>query len=173
MRTLTILLLALTSSFVWAEEIYREVGDDGVPTFSDQAMPGAEPITVREPSTFTDETFQQNLRLRKSTQNAEPALVSYSLMITDPPDGAAIRNNAGELTLTVTISPSLQAGHKAELIMDGTKIRNVNASGTIDLSNLDRGTHAFSIRVVDAEGSVITNGPSTAISVLRYHKPPG
>lgn len=170
MRTLTALLLILISSFARAEEVYREVGDDGVPTFSDQAMPGAEPITVREPIIFTDKIYQQNQRVRQNTQVAEPALISYSLMITDPPDGAAIRNNAGDLTLTIAMSPLLQSGHKAELLMDGSMIRNVSTSDTIDLSNLDRGTHAFSIRVVDAGGSVITNGPSTSISVLRFHQ---
>jgi hypothetical protein len=69
MKILTVLLLALASSSAWSEEVYREVNDAGVPTFSDQAMPGAEPVTVRETSTFTDTTYQQN-QLRKRNEDS-------------------------------------------------------------------------------------------------------
>ena len=170
MKILTALSLALASWCACAEEVYREVGEDGVPVFSDQAMPGAEPITIREPVIFKDTAIQRNQQERNSTPKEESSAPDYNLMIADPPDNAAIRDNAGNLTLTIAISPTLQAGHRAELLMNGQKLRNVDMSGPVDLTNLDRGTHVFSLRVVDRQDLVITSGPGTSISVLRFHK---
>jgi hypothetical protein len=174
MKILTALLVALASSSAWAEEVYRGVGDDGVPTFSDQAMPGAEPVTVRETSTFTDTTFQQNQKNQLKKRNDDsptPEKIDYSLLVTSPTDDAAIRDNAGNLNLTISITPSVHSGHRAELLMDGVKVRDVHTSGPVELTNIDRGMHAFNIRVVDKKGNIVTDGPSTNISILRYNIP--
>ena len=172
MNIFTALLVALAISSAWAEEVYREVNDEGVPTFSDQAMPGAEPITLRKPSIFTDTTYQQSQLKQRSDDLLTPMKMDYSLLVTNPLDDSVVRDNAGNLNLTISISPSVQSGHSAELLMDGTKIRDVHGNGIIALTNVDRGTHAFNIRVIDKAGNVVTDGPSNNISILRYHSAP-
>ena len=172
MKIFIALLVALANSSAWAEEVYREVNDEGVPTFSDQAMPGAEPITLRKPSIFTDTTYQQSQLKRRSDDSLTPMKIDYSLLVTNPLDDSVVRDNAGNLNLTISISPSVQSGHSAELLMDGTKIRDVQGNGIIALTNVDRGTHAFNIRIIDKEGNVVTDGPSNKISILRYHSAP-
>jgi len=172
MKIFTALLVALAISSAWAEEVYRGVNDEGVPTFSDQTMPGAEPITLRKPSIFTDTTYQQSQLKRRSDDSLTPMKMDYSLLVTNPLDDSVVRDNAGNLNLTISISPSVQSGHSAELLMDGTKIRDVHGNGIIALTNVDRGTHAFNIRVIDKESNVVTDGPSNNISILRYHSAP-
>lgn len=172
MKIFIALLVALANSSAWAEEVYREVNDEGVPTFSDQAMPGAEPITLRKPSIFTDTTYQQSQLKQRSDDSLTPMRMDYSLLVTNPLDDSVVRDNAGNLNLTISISPSVQSGHSAELLMDGTKIRDVQGNGIIALTNVDRGTHAFNIRIIDKEGNVVTDGPSNKISILRYHSTP-
>ncbi len=172
MKIFAALLVALANSSAWAEEVYREVNDEGVPTFSDQAKPGAEPITLRKPSMFTDTRYQQSQLKRRSDESLTPMKMDYSLLVTNPLDDSVVRDNAGNLNLTISISPSIQSGHSAELLMDGTKIRDVHGNGIIALTNVDRGTHAFNIRIIDKEGNVVTNGPSNQISILRYHSAP-
>ena len=172
MKIFTALLVALANSSAWAEEVYREVNDEGVPTFSDQAVPGAEPITLRKPSIFTDTTYQQSQLKQRSDDSLTPMKMDYSLLVTNPLDDSVVRDNAGNLNLTISISPSVQSGHSAELLMDGTKIRDVQGNGIIALTNVDRGTHAFNIRIIDKEGNVVTDGPSNKISILRYHSAP-
>tara|TARA_B110000196_G_scaffold97870_1_gene85025 strand:- start:342 stop:872 length:531 start_codon:yes stop_codon:yes gene_type:complete len=169
---LAALVVALANSSACAEEIYREVNDKGVPTFSDHAMPGSEPITLRKPSIFNDTTYQQNQLKRRSDDSLTPMKIDYSLLVTSPLDDSVVRDNAGNLNLTISISPSVQSGHSAELLMDGTKIRNVHGNGIIALTNVDRGTHAFKIRIIDKEGNVVTDGPSNKISILRHHSTP-
>lgn len=172
MKIFTALLVALANSSAWAEEVYREVNDEGVPTFSDHAKPGAEPITLRNPSIFTDTTYQQSQLKQRSDDSLTPMKMDYSLLVTNPLDDSVVRDNAGNLNLTISISPSVQSGHSAELLMDGTKIRDVQGNGIIALTNVDRGTHAFNIRIIDKEGNVVTDGPSNKISILRYHSTP-
>ncbi|MEZ7972766.1 MAG: hypothetical protein QMC00_05385 [Pseudomonadales bacterium] len=166
---LVALLVALANSSASAEEIYREISDKGVPTFSDQATPGAEPITIRKPSIFTDKTYQQRQLTGQSDDSPSSTNIDYSLLVTHPNNDSVIRDNAGNLSLTISISPSVQSPHSAELLMDGTKIRDLYGSGIISLTNVDRGTHAFNIRVIDQQGNVVSGGPSHNISILRYH----
>ena len=172
MKIFIALLVALANSSAWAEEVYREVNDAGVPTFSDHAKPGAEPITLRKPSIFTDTRYQQSQLKRRSDDSLTPMKMDYSLLVTNPLNDSVVRDNAGNLNLTISISPSVQSGHSAELLMDGTKIRDVQGNGIIALTNVDRGTHAFNIRIIDKEGNVVTDGPSNKISILRYHSAP-
>ena len=47
MRTL-ILILCLVTFGASAEQVYKQVGEDGVPTFSDQALPGAQKVKIEE-----------------------------------------------------------------------------------------------------------------------------
>lgn len=172
MKIFIALLVALANSSAWAEEVYREVNDAGVPTFSDHAKPGAEPITLRKPSIFTDTRYQQSQLKRRSDDSLTPMKMDYSLLVTNPLNDSVVRDNAGNLNLTISISPSVQSGHSAELLMDGTKIRDVQGNGIIALTNVDRGTHAFNIRIIDKEGNVVIDGPSNKISILRYHSAP-
>ena len=172
MKIFIALLVALANSSAWAEEVYREVNDAGVPTFSDHAKPGAEPITLRKPSIFTDTRYQQSQLKQRSDDSLTPMRMDYSLLVTNPLNDSVVRDNAGNLNLTISISPSVQSGHSAELLMDGTKIRDVQGNGIIALTNVDRGTHAFNIRIIDKEGNVVTDGPSNKISILRYHSAP-
>ena len=100
-----------------------------------------------------------------------PTIMDYSLLVTNPPDDSVVRDNAGNLNLTISISPPVQPGHSAELLMDGTKVRDVQGNGIVALTNIDRGTHAFNVRIIDEQGNVITDGPASRISILRYHSP--
>ncbi|MBT4380955.1 MAG: DUF4124 domain-containing protein, partial [Gammaproteobacteria bacterium] len=106
MKILPAILLALANPSAWAGEVYREVNDEGVPTFSDQATPGAEPITLRQPSIFTDTTYPQSQLEQRSDDSLTAKKTDYSLLVTNPLDDSVVRDNAGNLNLTISISPS-------------------------------------------------------------------
>ena len=38
----------------------------------------------------------------------------------------------------------------------------------VALANVDRGSHQFSVRIVDSKGKVIDEGPMTSITMLRF-----
>lgn len=165
------MLLTLVMTGVLAEEIYREVDEQGVTTFSDQAMPGGEKIEVREPMTFSDPLVREQMKRQEEKPSpGASAQVRYRVSITDPTPGSAVRNNAGNLTLQVSVDPILRQGHQVELTMNGSKIRVLGGSGSVALSNVDRGTHSFVLNVVDAKGKVIQKGEKIDITMLRFSR---
>jgi len=152
-----------------ADEVFVEIDADGVPSYSDQNTPGSSPVDVRPVTPYSDPNPQQ--RPDRSEPEKSPATAStinYDARITEPLNNSAIRNNAGALNLTITIEPALAPGHNAQLLMDGKVIRPISSSGVIGLNNLDRGTHAFSIRITGPANKVIFDGPATRITVLRH-----
>lgn len=171
---LLILFTALIAFNANAEQVYRQVDKDGVPSFSDQAMPGAEKVKIEETVTFSDEAVIQEMQRRKDEKvqlEEEARSVSYTVEITDPENDAAIRDNAGNLTISVQISPKLLNDHRAELLMDGGKVRDITGTTAVQLNNIDRGTHQFSARVTDKNGKTLAESPSVAVSLLRYSMP--
>lgn len=163
---LIVSLLAATA--VSAEEVYVEVDKDGVPTFSDQALPGGEKVKISPPMTYSDPEAKN--RVVKKTEKLSPGgpgNVNYSAFISSPASDSAIRNNEGLLNLEVVIQPSLGQGHSASLIMNGTSIRRIRGSGSVQLSNVDRGTHTFNIRITDGD-NVVFEGPTATITMLRH-----
>lgn len=173
MRLLILVLSVITFS-VHAEEVYKQVGEDGVPTFSDHAMPGAQRVEVEEPVTFSNDVIEQALdRRQEAARDAEEKArrVNYSIEITSPADDEAVRDNAGNLAISVRISTPLQNGHTAELRMDGRRIRTLSGTETVQLNNVDRGTHQFKARVLDQDGDVLAESAVVSVSMLRYAIP--
>ena len=84
-----------------------------------------------------------------------------------------MRDNAGNVTVEVAISPGLQPNHSLEILVDG-QVKGGNKSGApILLENLDRGTHVYQARIIEDESgetlqvsASITN-TLQRISVLR------
>ena len=72
MKIFTALLVALANSSAWAEEVYLEVNDEGMPTFSDQTIHRVEPIISRKLGVFTDTTYQQSQLKRRRDDSLTP-----------------------------------------------------------------------------------------------------
>lgn len=169
-----ILILCLATGAASAEQVYRQVDENGVPTFSDQALPGAEKVKIEEPVTFSDDLIHQEMDRRKEEKEKieeQARNVSYTIAITDPANDSAIRDNAGNLTISVQLQPRLVDGHRAELHMDGKKIRGLSGTESVQLNNVDRGTHQFSARIVDRNGRILAESNTVEVSVLRYSLP--
>jgi len=169
MACLFVLLDSEGNNQAAAEDIFLEIDADGVPSYSDQHTPGSTPVDVRPVTPYSDPNpRQQPDRSEPAKSPATVSTINYHARITEPVDDSAIRNNAGALKLTITIEPALATGHNAQLLMDGKVIRPISRSGVIGLNNLDRGTHAFSIRITGPANKVIFVGPATRITLLRH-----
>ena len=174
-RFSTFLTLVFFAHGALATEVYKDVDEDGVPSFSDVRTDDSETVDIQEPMTFNPQEMmpERKIQYEEYAQDEEiaqkPKIVRYSrLMVTDPPNDSAIRENSGALTLTISIVPGVQEGHTAELVMDGLVIRKLSSSGPVSLANVDRGTHTFQVLVVDGKGKVFDSGPSSSITMLRH-----
>jgi hypothetical protein len=89
--------------------------------------------------------------------------IYQSATILAPESEATVHDNNGNLTVTVVVSPLLRAdnGDYLLLMMDGIEV----AKGTeqsIELKNIDRGTHTLKIEVRAKNGAVLhTSAPVT------------
>lgn len=168
-KWLVILALLLPWHVQAAEEVYVTIDENGVPVFSDEKTPGSETVEIRETMVF-DNPVKQRMNQRPTIKLSpeEEDGPAYNLAITDPPDDSAIRENSGTLVLTLAISPGMNADHHAELVMDGSPIRRVSTGGPVTLTNVDRGTHTFLVRVVDGNDKVIASSEPVRVSMLRH-----
>ena len=167
--TLACLLCTATQA---ADRVYRTVDATGIPRYSDQKESAeAEAIILQETITYPGEMLTQQEPSQQEGPQEEPqpdqGALNYQVAISQPPDKSVIRNNAGTLSLMVTTSPELHPSHTAELLMDGKAIRTLEATGTIILTHLDRGTHDFSVRILNQQAQEIISSATMSITLLR------
>ncbi len=150
-----------------ADKVYRTLDAAGIPRFSDQKEAAdAEEIILQETLSYPGEMLTQEEELQQEAR-PDPSALSYQVAISQPPDKSVLRSNAGTLPLMVTISPDMHPSHTAELLMDGTAIRTLEATGTVILTHLDRGTHDFSVRILNQQAQEIISSATRSITLLR------
>ncbi len=91
-------------------------------------------------------------------------------VIVAPANDAAVRSNAGNLTVRGQISPKLESGHHAELLLDGVPQGAPRRIPEFSLENVDRGTHRLEIRIVDSDGQVLFAGAPSIVHLLRHSR---
>ena len=166
MNRLLILLAVLVVAPLAQAEMYRWVDEEGNVQFSDTPPPQgtpAERMEVPEPSSVV-ETYKPPkapTEAEGSAQQDGEQATRYRLAITSPANDEAVRQNAGNVTVTVDLKPALQPGHRLRLYLDGNLLDNGGTRTTVNLTNVPRGTHTLRAEVVDGNGKVLRRATST------------
>ena len=84
-----------------------------------------------------------------------------------PADDAAVRSNAGTLTVLVRVDPQMQDGHRLQLLLDGVPSATAGRKPEFHLENIDRGTHTLQLQIIDGSGRVLFTGPPVRFHLLR------
>ena len=149
-----------------ADDVYRSVDEDGNIIFTDKPLPDAEKITIDEIQTVdTPKT-----KPFKYTPAKKPTAGTYSnLMISSPANDTAIRDNTGNISISVAVEPSLRANRGDRLIiyMDN-QIIGEGSSTTVNLKNVDRGTHSLSAVIVSVNGKELKRSPPSSFTMIRH-----
>jgi len=154
------------------KRVYKSVDSQGNTAFSDQPSDEAREISVEEFMTYDGKKLVQELEAenRRSRDNpVEEGPVRYSnLSITYPQNNETIRENAGNISISGQIAPALQSTHRVEIVMDGVTV----AQGlSVSLTNVDRGTHQVSLRVVNStNNSVFQESTPVSFTLQRFSK---
>jgi Domain of unknown function (DUF4124) len=169
-RVAVILVLAALSPVAFGE-IYKTVDANGNVVFTDIApvdRSGQPPQEVTVPQVNSYEPPPASA----AQPNAAPAAsgdVGYyaQLEVISPSEDETLRDNAGNVQIQVVIAPPLRADHRLLLVLDGngTEVEAVN--GVFELSNVERGTHTASGRVVDRQGNVVIESNPTTFNLMR------
>jgi hypothetical protein len=153
------LLFSVTGDNAVQAEVFKQVNPDGSVTFTDKPKSKDEtPVPLQPMSTFKAPKAPPI----SSSAKAQPAAVEYtSVSITSPGNEDTIRDNTGNLTVTASVTPGLQSGHKM-VLLDNGKSLGESASGSFELSNIDRGAHTLYVQIQDSSGeALITSEPVT------------
>lgn len=163
MRSILIIIITLISSSVIAEQVYRSIGPDGSVVFSDKETPGSEPVEVKELPTVTlpkAPKFNYKEPEEEDSFYREVAIVS-------PQNDETIRENAGNISIRAAVAPPLSRGHILEITLDGKVV--FSGSGTsVNLQNIDRGTHIARATVKDQSGKVYIASEPVTFHLLRH-----
>ena len=173
---ITIVLLSAVSLSAHAG-VYKKIDEDGnvsfsdVPTSKDQKQINidqpmtyeSKPITPKTPpSSEESETF-------KATETGTETETKYeTLSINAPTDDQNLRENAGNVAVSLSSQPDLDrnAKHQYILYLDGKKISE-SQSNTTSLPNIDRGTHTLSAEIVDKEQNTLIKSDSITFHLQR------
>lgn len=171
--------LLTTAAADAATRIYRTVDEDGNVVFTDvppkeseqgQAvdLEGGNTFSPPEPAT-EGRTLQSWLGTDAEDADADEAAapVSYrSLQVASPADDEALRDNAGNVTVTAQVDPELDSRHTMQVYLDGQLLQS-GPTTSFQLTNVDRGTHRVELRIVDAGGNVLVASEPTVFHLQR------
>ena len=140
-----------------AEEAYRWVDEDGVVHYSDRPAPGAEQVQLptTRPSSGPSTPRPTSSYTRRNDATAEDtAPFSYeALSVASPAAEQTLWNIEGKLTVSLSLTPGLQSGHRVRVYFDGTP--QMVTGTTFELEGVYRGQHNLQAEVIDQSGKLM------------------
>jgi hypothetical protein len=136
--------------------------------FSDRPVPGArqlelggaQPVGSVPPPTVRGASLPTN-------RPADQARVAYEIDIVSPAEQETLWNTGGMVSVELRSSPTLQPGHRYDLVLDGQR-RNLNTtSSRVGLTDVFRGAHTLQVAVVDGGGAELTRSASRTFFVQQ------
>lgn len=159
------MLLLITLCTETPAGVYKRIDAQGNVEYTDVPKEAKEkPVELPPASTYTPLPVDSG----DQTGVQQPALtVNYeSVAITQPAEDETVRENAGNVLIQVTTTPPLQSGHRFVALIDGNKMAE-GQSSSLQVENLDRGTHSVQVQVVDASGKVVAASQSVTFHLQR------
>ena len=168
MRCALSVVLALVVSVCAAEgtaSVYRSTGAQGETVYSDDPSPGAERIEVVIP---TGIPAPRASAPATGTSAGDDAAPYERFAIAEPEGGATIRANSGNVPVVLEVRPSLRAGDRIRIDLDG-ETREVHATSTL-LTNVPRGAHRLGAAIVGENGEVRAAAGPVEFQLLRISR---
>jgi hypothetical protein len=162
-----LLCLMLAVGAAQAQKIYKYTLPNGDVVYSDKPPPAdqAEEVTLEPLQTFSAPPAPP---LEDSSAGKdEPKPVGYEdFKVTNPTNDATIRDNGGNVRVSLSLTPGLQSGHNIELMMDGQSIGS-GKSTSLTLTEVDRGTHTVQASIKDSDGKEVARSNSVIFHLKR------
>tara|TARA_A100001037_G_scaffold131137_2_gene118902 strand:+ start:44533 stop:45144 length:612 start_codon:yes stop_codon:yes gene_type:complete len=177
--TLLYISLAMAGASAHAEtKIYKKVDAHGNVSFTDvppRAHEQAEAVDLGRSNSFAPPDTPAPAAEPTSTAPGADAEAREgdqqkyaALKIVSPAHDATVRQNAGNLTVTASVTPALAGNRKMQLLLDGVVASGPSRTTTFQLLNVDRGTHELQAQVVDPAGRALFTSPASVFHMLRY-----
>ena len=104
-----------------------------------------------------------------TAEKKKPPPRSYKVNITSPVHDSTVHQNAGLVSVAVSLSPGLAAGaHKLRLTLNGKAVGEPGAATSFSLPAVDRGAHTLRAAVINASGKVISSSSLVTFHLRRF-----
>jgi hypothetical protein len=171
MRTfVSTLLLLFGSCLPWcaAAQIYKSVDEQGNVVFSDvPPREDGQRVVVTPLNTYATPAEAAPAEEPATAAAAVDAQYYRAIEIVDPTADEAIRENAGNLVVSVATVPAVRGDHRLVLVMDGRALALESSGSVFTLANIDRGSHTISARIVDSSEATVTESAPVTFHMLR------
>lgn len=172
-------LLLLVFALPAAAQIYKYTDASGNTAYSNQPPNGTKAETVELPPLNSVETVvpapppplpatQNQNQNQNQTRDQQSAAAYHVLALKDLPQDEALRANNGSFTVGVAIEPRLQPGHLLQLVVDGAPYGQPTNIPRLQVMELDRGEHSFSVQVLENQ-RLIQQSETVNLTVQRVH----
>lgn len=166
MKYLVFVLLLIP--LIATAEVYKWVDDFGKVHYSDQPHSTTDkPIDLPE-SMIYKAPAKPKFKLDKP-QTKKPYKFYETFKVVSPQSDGTVRNNSGNLSVSLQISPALRSNHFVIVTVDG-KPTPKGKSSMVTASDVFQGTHSVGARIVDENGKTITSAPSITFHMKRFGK---
>ncbi|MEE8264011.1 MAG: DUF4124 domain-containing protein [Gammaproteobacteria bacterium] len=165
------LILGFILSFSVSAVVYRWVDENGHVVYSDRPHPGAQALEKEEVQTVDVPPVEPITPRSETKESPKSGFAGYKrVAVVSPQNDEPVRENAGNVTVSVTLEPGLQnkLGHKLALFVDGTQISEPGTATQFQLNNMNRGTHTLEAKVIGPDSKVIKSSSPIVFHMLRF-----
>lgn len=172
MRAMLLVFCALTA-FAAQAQIYKKVLPDGSVVFTDEPSLDAEPIQVQPLPTYKappSEPKAQDAPAASPEPVTNQPVVYKRFAIETPAHDATIRDNSGNVTVTLALEPALATdqGHTLSLLLDGNLVAQGGTATSVNLQAVDRGSHTLEALLVDLQGKTLRRTAPVLFHLMRH-----
>jgi hypothetical protein len=150
-------------------QIFRSVDEHGNVVFSDVPPrdDGSKQVQIAPLNTFAPPAPPPPPAAPASAAAAVDAQYYAALEIVAPTNDMAVRENAGNVAVSVATVPPVRSDHRLVLLLDGSVLPVEAEGGVFLLTNVDRGTHTLTTRIVDGSDATIKESAPVTFHLLR------
>jgi len=163
MRIALILAGLMLSQAAEPQEIYRWVDKDGVVHYEDQpGAPDAERVQIARANEY-EAVPQESGNGATYNQPAGPPRYD-SLSITQPEPDQVFFGADASVTVAAELGGTLEPDHTLVFFLNGTRVP-ADDGASVELSNLERGTHFLRATVLDQNGAPLISSQQITFHV--------
>jgi hypothetical protein len=145
MRTRLLTALLLAAAGTAAAGVFKYTGPDGRIQYTDRPVSGAEYVELPGGATAPSPPPEP-----QQPQVPDVELGPYETFeVALPEDGSTIRNQAGEVQLSLILIPPLQPEHRLQILVDGQPVPGDKPGTQVTLQGLVFGTHSLRAQILD------------------------
>ncbi|MBD1390179.1 DUF4124 domain-containing protein [Neiella sp. HB171785] len=145
--------------------IYSWTDENGNVVYSDMPRPGADAIDLR--ARVQNVSDGQSAVAGYQPQQESAPQAQPAIAISDPAHEATIRSAEGNLMVTAQLSIPAGVTQRLQLLVDGQKQGEPQASSVFALTGVERGSHQLQLQLVNNQGSVLASSEAIQIHMHR------